>query len=44
MGVRSEDRMDELARKRTVRGPYRIANYMRARFLEALSGVAVSAT
>ena len=34
--------MDELARKRNVRGPTRIANYMKARLGEAPTGVAVS--
>jgi hypothetical protein len=34
--------LDELARKRNVRGPHSIANYMKARVPEAPSGVAVS--
>jgi hypothetical protein len=34
--------MDELARDRRVRGPYRIANYMKARFDDAPSGVSVA--
>ncbi len=34
--------LDELARKRNVRGPNRIANYMKARLGEAPTGVAVS--
>ncbi|MCA1718254.1 MAG: helix-turn-helix transcriptional regulator [Actinobacteria bacterium] len=34
--------LDELARKRDVRGPHRIANYVKARFPDAPSGVAVS--
>ncbi len=33
--------IDELARKRNVRGPQRIANYMRARLGEAPTGAAV---
>jgi hypothetical protein len=33
--------LDELARKRNVRGPYGIASHMQARFPEAPSGVAV---
>jgi hypothetical protein len=34
--------MDELARKRNVRGPHRIANYMHSKVEGAPSGVAVS--
>ncbi len=34
--------IDELARKRNVRGPQRIANYMKARLGEAPTGAAVS--
>ena len=34
--------LDELARKRNVRGPYMIANHMKARFPEAPTGMAVS--
>jgi hypothetical protein len=34
--------MDELARRRDVRGPHRITNYARARFPEFPSGVAVA--
>lgn len=34
--------MDELARKRNIRGPHRIANYIEARLGDAPSGVAVS--
>jgi transcriptional regulator with XRE-family HTH domain len=34
--------LDELARKRNVRGPQRIANYMTARLGEAPTGSAVS--
>jgi transcriptional regulator with XRE-family HTH domain len=34
--------LDELARKRNVRGPHSIAIYMKARVPEAPSGVAVS--
>ena len=33
--------LDELARKRHVRGPYGIASHMKVRFPEAPSGVAV---
>jgi hypothetical protein len=33
--------LDELARKRNVRGPYLIANYMKARLGEAPTGAAV---
>ncbi len=36
------DAMDELARKRNVRGPHRIANYVRAQLGSAPSGVAVA--
>jgi hypothetical protein len=34
--------LDELARKRNVRGPYPVANYMKARLGEAPTGAAVS--
>ena len=34
--------LDELARKRNVRGPQRIANHMKARLGEAPTGAAVS--
>jgi hypothetical protein len=34
--------MDELARKRNVRGPHGIANYVRRRFPDAPGGVAVA--
>jgi hypothetical protein len=34
--------LDEMARKRNVRGPNRIANYMKARVGEAPTGTAVS--
>ena len=34
--------IDELARKRNVRGPYPIANYMKSRLGEAPTGAAVS--
>lgn len=34
--------MDELASKRNVRGPHRIANYMKARLGEAPTGAAIS--
>ena len=34
--------MDDLARERRARGPYRIANYIKSRFPDAPSGVAVA--